>query len=259
MELVIVIIIGLCFGSFLTVVAYRVPRKLSIIKPARSYCPQTNKTLSMKENIPLLSYLIQGGKSKHNGKAIPIVYPLIEIITTAFALATYFRFGFTPTGILIFTFLCSLIAISFIDLEFMIIPNVISLPGITIGLILGAISQYTNYFQYPITQGAMDSLIGFLLGGGLFWSIGAIYFLLTKREGLGGGDVKLLAMIGAIFGYNSIIPTILSASMLGVVFGVSTMLLKGGGRHSEIPFGPWLAVGIIIYIFGGTSLFPYAI
>ncbi len=259
MELLIVIILGLCFGSFLTVVAYRVPRKLSIIKPARSYCPQTDKTLSTLENIPLLSYIIQGGKSKHNNKPIPIVYPLIEIITTAFALATYFRFGFSPTGILIFALLCSLVAISFIDIEFMIIPNVISLPGITIGLIIGAVSEYTNIFQYPITQGAFDSLLGFLLGGGLFWLIGTIYFLMTKREGLGGGDVKLLAMTGAILGYNSIVPTILSASILGVIYGVGTMMLKGGGRHSEIPFGPWLAIGAIIYIFGGTGLFPYAI
>lgn len=252
-----IVLFSLCIGSFLTVVVYRVPRKLSIVTPARSFCPQSDKKLTWWENIPVLSYLILGGKSRYTKKAIPFKYPLIEMMTAAFGIATYFRFGLTPTGVIIFCFVCSLIAITFIDLEFLIIPNVISFPGMIFGLLLGICAQYTNYIQLPLTQSAMDSLLGFLCGGGSFYLIGTGYLLATKREGLGGGDVKLLGMTGAILGINSVLPTILSGSLIGAVVGILSIFIKGGDRHSEIPFGPWLSLGAILYIYGGVELFPF--
>lgn len=254
---IFITLFGLCIGSFLTVVVYRVPRKLSVVTPMRSFCPQSDRTLTWWENIPVLSYLILGGKSRYTKNPIPFRYPLIEMMTGAFCIGTYFRFGLTPTSVIIFCLLCSLVAITFIDLEFLIIPNVISFPGMTIGLLLGICAQYTNWLQAPLTQGALDSLLGFLIGGGFFYAVGAGYYLLTKRVGLGGGDIKLLGMTGAILGVNSVIPTILAGSLIGVVVGVLSIVLKGGGRHSEIPFGPWLSLGTILYIFGGAQLFPF--
>lgn len=254
---IFILVLGLCIGSFLTVVVYRVPRKISVITPMRSFCPQSDKKLTWWENIPVISYLILGGKSRYTKKAIPFRYPLIEMMTAAFAVATYFRFGLSPTALVIFCLVCSLIAITFIDLEFLIIPNVISFPGMTFGLLLGIAAQYTDWFQAPITESAFDSLLGFLIGGGFFYAVGTGYYLVTKRVGLGGGDIKLLAMTGAILGVNSVIPTILSGSMIGVVVGLLSMFIKGGNRHSEIPFGPWLSVGTVLYIYGGAELFPF--
>lgn len=132
----------------------------------------------------------------------------------------------------------------------------------TIGLILGIVSQYTDLFRCrpfqalcPVTQDAYDSLLGFAIGGGFFWSIGWIYFLFTKKEGLGFGDVKLMAMTGAILGIQSIIPTVILGSLSGAIIGIMVMVATGGGRHTEIPFGPWLALGTVIYIFFDPAFF----
>jgi leader peptidase (prepilin peptidase)/N-methyltransferase len=252
---VFIFIFGLCIGSFLTVVVYRVPRKISVVNPIRSFCPDSETTLSWWENIPLISYAILRGKSRYSNHPIPGKYPLIEIVCGFSALASYARYGASPTAVVVFALLAALIAITWIDLEFLIIPNVISFPGMTIGLLLGIASQYTSWFGFPITQGAFDSLLGFLVGGGFFYIIGVGYYICTKRVGLGGGDIKLMGMTGAILGINSVIPTVLVGSIAGVVVGIMTIILKGGSRHSEIPFGPWLALGAAVYMFSDPNLF----
>ena len=263
-ELGFIFLFGLVIGSFLNVVIYRVPRKLSVITPLRSYCPSCNRSLSSWENIPVVSWTLLGGKCRTCKQKISGQYPLVELLAGFAAVGTYLRFGCTPTGAVIVAVLFTLIAITFIDFEFKIIPNVISFPGMTLGLILGIVSQYTGIFTCPwsvdtcpVTQSAFDSLVGFLLGGGFFYAIGVAYLLIAKRVGLGGGDIKLMAMTGAILGWQSVAPTVFAGSLVGAVIGILTMLATGGGRQTEIPFGPYLSLGAVLYIFGEVPFFKF--
>lgn len=189
------------------------------------------------------------GKCRGCKESISGQYPFVELLTGIAAVACLLYFGMTPTAVVLFAVCASLIAITFIDLEFKIIPNLISFPGMTLGLLLGIASQYTGLFGEPLTQSAWDSLTGFLCGGGFFYVVGMAYYAFSKRVGLGGGDIKLLAFTGATLGVDSVIPTIFAGSLVGAVVGVATVALKGGGRHTEIPFGPWLSLGAVIYIF----------
>lgn len=255
MALASVIIFGLIIGSFLNVAIHRVPRKMSVSHPARSICPNCERQLTCWENIPVLSWILLFGKCKGCKAPISGRYPLVEILSGIAAAACYIRFGLNPTGILLYIFTVTLIVTTFIDFEFRIIPNVISFPGMTIGLVLGIVSQYTGIFELPITQSALQSLLGFLCGGGFFWAIGEVYYRLYGRVGLGGGDIKLTAMIGAILGVKAIIPTIFAGSLVGAVVGVAMMLLQGTGRKTEIAFGPWLATGALLFIFADIEIF----
>jgi leader peptidase (prepilin peptidase) / N-methyltransferase len=242
-------IFSLCFGSFFNVCIYRIPRKLSIVYPQRSFCPSCNTQLSWSDNIPVFSWLRLLGKCKYCKAKISFQYPLVELLTFLAALATYFTYGITITSLIVFMLLSALIVLTFIDFEFKILPNVITYPGMTFGFILGICSEYLKVFDFPLTQGAIDSLLGFLLGAGSFYFIGEIYYLCTKKVGLGFGDVKLLGMTGAILGWHSVLPTIFSGSVLGAIIGLILISCRGGGRYTEIPFGPWLSLGAILYIF----------
>jgi len=255
MEILYIAIFGLMIGSFLNVCIYRVPRKLSVVSPARSYCPSCQRQLTALENIPVVSWIVLGGKCKSCRNPISGQYPLVEILSAAAAVETYLKFGFTPTGVVLYALIAALIVITFIDFEWKIIPNVISYPGITLGLLLGAASQYTGLFAEPLSQSAWESLIGMYAGGGFFWIIGEIYYRMTNTVGLGGGDVKLMGMTGAVLGYHSVAPTIFVGSLLGSIIGIALILFRGGNRRSEIPFGPWLSAGAILYIFADLQIF----
>ena len=257
MTIYIATLLGLLIGSFLNVCIYRVPRKLSVVSPARSYCPKCERQLSWYENIPVLSWLIQLAKCRGCGQPISGQYPLVEILSAIAGAATFLKYGATPSSLIIFLLTESLIVITFIDLEFRIIPNVISFPGITLGLILGIVSQYTNLLAEPVTQSALDSLIGMLVGGGFFYVIGVFYYWISKRVGLGGGDIKLMGMVGAILGWRAIAPTIFAGSIFGSIVGIAAMLFTGQGRQTEIPFGPWLALGTILYLFADLPFFRF--
>ncbi len=246
---------GLFIGSFLNVCIYRVPRKLSVNRPVRSFCPSCDKSLLWWHNVPVISWVLLRGKCHFCKASISGQYPLVELLSVAAALASYVHFQLTPTAFVIYVLTATLIVITFIDLEFKIIPNVISFPGMIIGLCLGILSQFTGWFAYPVTQSAIDSLLGFLVGGGFFYVISIFYYAVSKRVGLGGGDIKLLAMTGAILGIASVPTTIFAGSLLGAVVGVLTIIIRGGGRHTEIPFGPWLALGVIVHIFTDLPFF----
>lgn len=255
MELAIATILGLLIGSFLNVCIYRVPRKLSVTNPARSYCPNCETQLTWFENIPVLAWLAIGGKCRHCKAKISGQYPLVELLSGLAAAASFIYFPHLPTAAVIYALTATLIVITFIDLEFKIIPNRINYPGIVIGLGIGAISEFTQptFFHPPVTQGLYDSVIGFLVGGGIFYVIGEIYYLATKRDGLGGGDIKFLAMTGAILGWQSVPQTIFIGSCSGAIVGILYMVIKGGGRQLEIPFGPWLSLGVMVYMFGSLE------
>jgi leader peptidase (prepilin peptidase)/N-methyltransferase len=261
MEIILVGIFAAIIGSFLNVCVYRIPRDLSVAKPVRSFCPSCNRTISWKENIPVISWTIQGGKCAGCKQRIPFHYPLVELLSVANGIYTYQSFGLNLSSLIIFLLIEALLVISFIDFEFKIIPDVISLPGITIGLAMGCIAEFYHPFSYPLTQGAWDSLLGMFFGGGSLYAIAYFYYLYSKQEGLGGGDIKLLGWTGAMLGVSSVLPTILIGSILGSIVGVAVIIFMRGNRKSEIPFGPWLSLGAIIYIFAGTPitryLFPY--
>lgn len=257
-------IIGLCLGSFLNVAIYRLPRDLSVVNPRRSFCPGCKRQLTWWENIPVLGWLCLGGKCRTCRSKISGQYPLVELLSGIAAVGVALRFGVTPVGFVVYALLLSLIVITFIDFEFRIIPNVISFPGITLGLLLGIAAEYSHFFSCqrselycPMTTGAMDSLVGMLIGGGFFELIGRGYEWWAKREGIGGGDVKLMAMTGAIMGWRSVAPTIFMGSLVGAVIGVAVALLQGTGRKTEIAFGPWLAVGAVLYIFADLPYFRF--
>ncbi|MBL7663071.1 prepilin peptidase [bacterium] len=257
LSLVYVVILGLGIGSFLNACIYRVPRKLSVAFPTRSFCPKCNKTILWWENIPVLSWFILWGKCSKCRLPISPVYPLVEVLSLCVALASYFYYGLTPTGVVVYLFSAALIVITFIDFEFKIIPDVIDLPGIIIGFIIGGLSQFLNIFEFPITTGLADSLFGFLAGGGFFFVIAEVYYRVTGKEGLGGGDIKLMAMAGSILGWRSIAPAIFVGSLLGSIIGIGLMFIKGEGRNLEIPFGPWLSAGILSYMFFDLPFFKF--
>lgn len=257
--IVFVALLGLAIGSFLSACIWRIPRHISIYKPARSFCPSCNTQLLWWENIPVLSWVFLRFKCSHCRAPISGRYPLVEALSCAAALACYLdpRLNLL-SGVILYALCATLIVITFIDIDFKIIPNVISLPGIIIGLAVGVLSEFSDgLIVSPLSSGAIDSLIGMLAGGGFFYLIGEIYYYITKREGLGGGDVKLMAMSGALLGWESVAPTIFVGSLLGAIFGILTIAVRGGTRHLEIPFGPWLALGLVIYLFLDLPFFRF--
>lgn len=248
---------GLIIGSFLNVCIYRIPRGLSIVEPARSYCPQCNRQLTWWENIPVLSWLALNGKCRGCKNKISGRYPFVELLSCIAGGASFLHFGATPTAVLVYALTAALIVISFIDLDFKIIPNVISFPGMIIGLCVSIIQQYLHIFAWPITPDALESLIGFIVGGGFFYVIALMYYLRTGNIGLGGGDIKLMGMTGALLGWRSVGPTIMVGSILGAVIGIIVMIIQRTGRKTEIPFGPWLSLGAILYIFLDLPFFRF--
>jgi len=240
----IVFIFGLCIGSFLNVCIYRLPLNQSIIKPS-SFCPKCNTPLKWYHNIPVLSYFILRGKCAYCGERISIRYLAVEIITGALLLINYRIFSLSFDFFYYSLFVCLLIIVIFVDLKHMIIPDEISIGGVIAGFLM-------SFFSSNITF--KESLIGILVGGGILYAIIWIYYIFTKKEGMGGGDVKLLAMIGAFLGYRSIFFVIFSASIIGTIIAVPFMILKGKGRDFAIPFGPFLSIGALIYLYFGDEI-----
>lgn len=238
-------ILGCCLGSFYNVVVYRLPKGESLIRPG-SHCPQCNRPVAPYDNIPLLSYLMLLGKCRHCRASISMRYPIVEGITGLAALLLFRRYGFHPQFLVEFVFTSILIIITFIDLDTFIIPDVFSLTGIVVGF--GA-SFFTPRLSW------VESLVGILMGGGFFLAIALAYQRLRHREGLGGGDIKLLAMIGAFIGWTGIVFTILVASIAGLMIGLLVMWRTRQGLAAMIPFGPFLSLGAVSYLFWGQSFY----
>jgi len=173
---------------------------------------------------------------------------LVEVITGIAALSVFLKFGLTLESLVYFTFISSLLVITFIDIDHKIIPNVITLPGIPIGLVAS--------FALP-TLAFKDSALGLLAGGGSLWVVAWTYNLITRKEGMGGGDIKLLAMIGTIVGWQGVIFTIFASSAVGTLVGMSIMLVKGKDMKYAVPFGPFLSIGAITYIFFGQRIIDW--
>ena len=242
-----VFVFGALVGSFLNVCIHRIPGGESIAFPA-SHCPHCKTAIKPYDNIPIVSYLVLRGRCRSCAAGIAIRYPLVEMLGGIAAVGALCAFGLSAEALLIFAFLAALIVITFIDLDHQIIPDAISLPGIFVGfaaaLLLG-------------TPSWVDSLIGIALGGGLLFAVAEGYARLTGREGMGGGDIKLLAMIGAFLGWRAIPVTVLVGSLLGSVIGLSLMALRGRDTRMAIPFGPFLAVGAVVALFWGEAIIAW--
>lgn len=246
-ELAFVFILGAVVGSFLNVCIYRLPAGESVVHP-RSRCPACSTPIRVADNIPLVSYLLLRGRCRACGAPFSPRYLLVEALTGGGALAAALAFGFTLYAVVAFAFTAALITVTFIDLDHQIIPDVISLPGIVIGLVLSL---------WLPTPGWQSAVIGMLAGGGVLWAIAAGYEWLTGREGMGGGDIKLLAMIGAFLGWKAIPVTLLIGSLTGSLVGMGLMLLRGADSRVPIPFGPFLAAGALCALFFGDTLIEW--
>jgi leader peptidase (prepilin peptidase)/N-methyltransferase len=244
-------LLGSAIGSFLNVCIYRIPRDKSIVKPP-SACPGCGRPIRPFDNIPILSYIFLKGKCRNCGTKISIRYPLVELLTGFFFLLLYLKFGVTFELIVFMIFLALLIVISFIDLDFQIIPDILSIGGVALGFILSIIRPFFRHLDPRF--GILDSLYGIAIGGGILFAIAWLYQFFTKREGMGGGDIKLLGMIGAFCGWKGVVFSLVSGSVFGTVVGIPLMILKGKGSKYAIPFGPFLSLGAIIYTFKGDNL-----
>ncbi|MEZ4754949.1 MAG: A24 family peptidase, partial [Bdellovibrionota bacterium] len=185
---------------------------------------------------------------------IPFRYFLVESLTALSAVLSVSYFGLGLESFLVFLFLASLIVMSFIDIDYYILPDMITLTGTTIGLILAGINEFTGYIGEPFSANALDALFGILVGAGILFFVSEVYFRLRKIEGLGMGDVKLLAMVGALFGPEAAIYTIMLGSIIGTIFGVTIIILKGKDLSYHLPFGPYLAVATVLYLFTGFEI-----
>jgi len=239
---------GSVIGSFLNVVILRLPEKgASIIFPA-SHCPQCKTSIGWYDNIPIVSYILLRGKCRECGKHISMQYPLVELCMAMLSVSLFKKFGISFEFFFYFLFSASLLVIIFIDLSHQIIPNSISLGGIVIGFAGAFVNHQISWQQ---------SGLGILVGGGFFYVFALAYYWLTKREGLGGGDVKLLAMIGAFLGWQSILFVIFASSLSGSLVGVWVMVKHGKGMQAKIPYGPFLALAAFCYLFFSVPIMNF--
>ena len=223
---------------------YRLPLEESVVSPG-SHCRSCSTPLAWYDNIPLFSYLIRRGRCRVCGAGFSVRYFWVELLTACLAILLVIQFGVTLVTLGYFVFAAALVVITFIDVDHKIIPDVISLPGIILGLLFSLISSHVTFWE---------SLIGAGLGAGVLLIVAFGYWAVTRREGMGGGDIKLLAMIGAFLGWRAIPFTLLIASCTGSVIGIVTMIRRRADSKLALPFGPFLAFGAGCYLFIGESL-----
>lgn len=241
-EWIIIIILGLVFGSFANVCIYRMPRNLSIVKP-RSSCPNCKKLISWHDNIPVISYILLGGKCRNCKSKISIRYPIIEAsCALLFALAYYSLGNQYILPAFLFLVFCLLVSTA-IDFEFQIIPDEFSISLIIVGLL----TSFINIFLADtMSARVLESFFGFLAGGGSLLLVAVVGKFIFKKDTMGGGDIKLMAGVGAFIGWERVLFAIFIACFAGSIVGISLILLKKIKKQQPIPFGPYLALGSII-------------
>jgi len=262
-------ILGAIIGSFLNVCIYRLPRGESVVFPP-SHCTSCGSAIRFYNNIPILSYLMLRGRCTDCGSRIPLRYPTVELISGIALAGLFYKFGLSLDTLFYAVLTYSLIVVTFIDLGHMIIPNAITIPGAAAGLIYNALItdwersrdllgvfdfSLENFFGVLNEVPFLDSVFGLITGGGILFLIAFLYVAVRKQEGMGMGDVKLLAMIGAFLGWKGVVFVMLVSSLLGTVTGLSIILYKRGDLKYALPFGPFLSLAALIYVFtGGFSL-----
>jgi leader peptidase (prepilin peptidase)/N-methyltransferase len=243
-EIFLVFVLGLIVGSFSNVCIYRIPRNESVIYPA-SHCPKCRTKIKPVDNIPLLSYILLKGRCHNCGSKISIQYPVVEFLTGLIYLIIYLTYGLSIQSLVYIILASALIIIAFIDLQEQIIPDIISLPGIVVGLILSFIVPYISF---------INSALGALVGGGIILIIAWVGSIIFKKEAMGGGDVKLTAMIGAFLGWRYTIISLFLGFFLGALAGIILIMTKIKKREDAIPFGPFIVLGSIITFLCGEKI-----
>lgn len=236
-------VLGLMVGSFLNVCIYRLPRRESVVWPG-SRCGACGRTLQWYENVPIVSWLVLRGRCRTCRSRISGVYPAVEGVTALLFAGGYLLYGLGPLLAVRLLFASMLVVLFVIDLRHRILPDLVTLPGIGVGLVA----------SLWLTPGLTSALLGAVVGGGLLWSISEGYFRLRGREGLGFGDVKMLAMVGAFLGWQLTLLTLFLASLTGSVAGVALVAARRGGMQSALPFGTFLALGALAAAAGGDAL-----
>ncbi|HOS12230.1 MAG: prepilin peptidase [Acidobacteriota bacterium] len=243
--LILVVVFGLAWGSFLNVVIHRVPRRMSLLRPPSS-CPSCGARIKPYENIPVLSYLILRGKCRRCRAPISLRYPAVELLTPVLLAVLYVRAGgFTLSFFASALFTSGLIALAFIDARHQILPDALTFPGIVLGFAYA-------FFRDDLTPGG--ALLGAAAGGGFLLLVYGFYRLIRKREGLGFGDVTFMLMIGAFLGWEKTLLTLILASFAGAIFGLLLMKLQGRDMKFALPFGSFLAPAAYVALVWGDRI-----
>jgi leader peptidase (prepilin peptidase)/N-methyltransferase len=253
LEAVLAFVAGLLIGSFLNVCIYRMPRDLSIVAP-RSFCPACEHMVAWYDNVPVLSYAVLGGRCRHCRKPIPVRYPVVEVLTAALFFAAVYRNGPTLLSLKLCTFAALIVGLIFTDLEERILPDEMTLGGALLGLIFAAFVPLKDGIAglfLPANVSVRwvslcEAAFGALVLSALLWAVGAIYLRVRGREGLGFGDVKMVAMIGAFLGLHGALLVVVAGSMLGSVLGLLyIVLMRKQASSYELPFGTFLGAAAI--------------
>lgn len=241
-------ILGAIVGSFLNVVILRLPNDGESIAFPPSHCPKCKTQLRWFENIPLISYLVLRGKCGHCRTPISLQYPFVEFSMAVLSTTLFYNFGLSLATGGYFLLCAAFLVIIFIDIRHQIIPDLISLPGIVMGFVFSLVSNTVTW---------QSSLLGIILGGGVLYTLALLYTLLRKTDGMGGGDIKLLAMIGAWLGWQSLPFVIFTSSLTGSIIGVTIILSQKKDSQTRIPFGPFLSVAALLYLFFSVQIHHY--
>ncbi len=249
---ILIFVLGLLIGSFLNVCIYRIPRDgLSINSPRWSICPDCQATIKFYDNIPVLSYVLLRGRCRDCGNRISIAYPLVELITGGLFLLVYYRFGLTLGFVHGCLFVALLIPVSWIDARWYIIPNAIIAIGLLLGLgITAAVSVQQHDWYY-----VLEHLIGAVAGSGILLLIGILGKAILRKEAMGGGDIKLMALIGLFLGaWPHLLIVVVLSAFIGSFVGLLLIAFTERSRHHPIPYGPFLALAAVLDLFWGEAI-----
>ena len=233
-------VLGAVLGSFLNVVIYRLPLGKSVVRPPSS-CPKCKKRVAWYDNVPVVSYLVLRGRCRGCGWRLPVKYPLVEFISAASAAAIVWHYGFTPEAAWLYAFVAIMLAITLIDWKHQIIPDQLSIGGVVLGWVGAA---------FFLEIGLLQSLIGSVVGAGVILLIAVVYKGVRKVHGMGGGDVKLMATIGAFLGWQMVLPVLFIAAFFGSIYGIYLMRSGGDGK-TAVAFGSFLAPAACLMMFAG--------
>lgn len=245
--------LGAIVGSFLNVVIHRYPREESIVFPA-SRCPGCGTRIRPWDNVPLLSWILLGGRCRACRAPIALRYPLVELANALLWLAVWLHLGLSPSAALVALLASMTLVLIFIDAEIQILPDVVDLPGIALGLLLGWMHAGLDAPQLVLASSLVDSLLGAALGAGLLLAVGLAYRIARKVEGMGLGDVKMIAMIGAVCGWTAVLPVVFLASVTGAVIGIAIAMRRREGLQFALPFGVFLGLAFLAVIFFGRPM-----
>lgn len=243
-KIILIVVFGLVWGSFLNVVIYRLPLRMSLLKPPSS-CPECQARIKVYDNIPLLSYLVLGGKCRHCRAKIPLTYPLVELLTPVCFLILYYHYSLSLHFFTSALFVSALIALGFIDFKHQILPDEITFPGTGLALL---------YAAFRLDLSLLQALLGAVVGAGILLFIYGAYYLLRKKEGLGLGDVTMMLMIGAYLGWRQTLFTLILGSLLGALVGVFFILYRKKSLQFALPFGTFLAAAAFVSLIWGERI-----